>query len=224
MSAEYATVSIRSVCKSYVEGDSRRSVLNNVSTEFRPGAMHAVAGRSGSGKSTLLNLIAGLDLPDSGTVHVAGSQVNVIDERHRTLLRRRHIGIVFQFFNLIPSLTAAENVMIPLELNGFDDCRERANQVISQVGLGDRGDSYPSRLSGGEQQRVAIARAIAHEPAVILADEPTGNLDEHSARTVVEALAQARGRSTVIVVTHDMELARQCDCKWQLRSGALTAI
>ena len=214
-------VLIRALSKSYLEGSHNHVVLNNVNAEFETGLMHAVTGRSGSGKSTLLNLIAGIDLPDSGTVSIAGRNVSGLNERQRTLLRRQKIGIVFQFFNLIESLTVAENVMLPLELNGEPDRTLRTNEALDHVGLGNLSQRFPAGLSGGEQQRVAIARAIVHKPSLILADEPTGNLDDESAQQVISTLNESRGESTVIVVTHSMELAARCDRQWELRSGQI---
>ncbi len=214
-------VVISALCKSYLEGDHNHVVLNDVNAEFDAGLMHAVTGRSGSGKSTLLNLIAGIDLPDSGTVSIAGHNVSGLNERQRTLLRRQKIGIVFQFFNLIESLTVAENVMLPLELNGEPDRTHRTNEVLDRVGLGHLSQRFPAGLSGGEQQRVAIARAIVHKPSLILADEPTGNLDDDSAQQVISTLDESRGESTVIVVTHSMELAERCDQQCVLQSGQI---
>ena len=215
------SILIQGLSKTYLEGAHQRQVLNNVSAEFEVGKVHAVVGRSGSGKSTLLNLIAGIDLPDAGLIQVAGLNITDFDERQRTLLRRQHIGIIFQFFNLITSLTVAENVRLPLELNGQSNSAQRARQALDRVGLGDRSDSFPMVLSGGEQQRVAIARAIVHQPSIILADEPTGNLDDTAAAEVFLALTNTRGGSTVIIVTHSMELAKQCDYQWHLHSGQL---
>ena len=215
------SILIQGLSKTYLEGAHQRQVLNNVSAEFEVGKVHAVVGRSGSGKSTLLNLIAGIDLPDAGVIQVAGLNITDFDERRRTLLRRQHIGIIFQFFNLITSLTVAENVRLPLELNGQSNSAQRARQALDRVGLGDRSDSFPMVLSGGEQQRVAIARAIVHQPSIILADEPTGNLDDTAAAEVFLALTNTRGGSTVIIVTHSMELAKQCDYQWHLHSGQL---
>ncbi len=214
-------VLIHALSKSYLEGDHNHVVLNGVNAEFETGLMHAVTGRSGSGKSTLLNLIAGIDLPDSGTVSIAGHNVSGLNERQRTLLRRQKIGIVFQFFNLIESLTVAENVMLPLELNGEPDRTQRTNEALDRVGLGNLSQRFPAGLSGGEQQRVAIARAIVHKPSLILADEPTGNLDDDSAQQVISILDESRGESTVIVVTHSIELAERCDRQWELRSGQM---
>ena len=215
------SILIQGLSKTYLEGAHQRQVLNNVNAEFEVGKVHAVVGRSGSGKSTLLNLVAGIDLPDAGLIQVAGLNITDFDERQRTLLRRQHIGIIFQFFNLITSLTVAENVRLPLELNGQSNSAQRARQALDRVGLGDRSDSFPLVLSGGEQQRVAIARAIVHQPSIILADEPTGNLDDTAAAQVFLTLTNTRGGSTVIIVTHSMELAKQCDYQWHLHSGQL---
>ncbi len=222
MTVESDAVSIRKLNKSYLEGGHERKVLNDINADFESGLMHAIVGPSGSGKSTLLNLIAGIDLPDDGTITVAGRKITELSEKQRTLLRRRHIGIVFQFFNLVNSLSVAENVMLPLELNNISDQSKRTNEALDRVGLQSRGASFPSVLSGGEQQRVAIARAVAHQPSVILADEPTGNLDEHAANQAFTTLAQARGQSTVIIVTHSTELAKRCNRQWQLRAGQLS--
>ena len=216
-------VSIRNLIKSYLEGDSKRTVLCGLDADFESGAFHAVVGRSGSGKSTLLNLIAGIDLPDDGVIRFAGQEINRIDEQSRTLLRRRHIGFIFQFFNLIPSLTVAENVMLPLELNNIGNRQSRVKSILEQVELDGRMSSYPDTLSGGEQQRVAIARAMVHEPALILADEPTGNLDDATADQVLKALAGMTGKRTLILVTHSREAARMSDYRWSLRAGEFQA-
>lgn len=196
-------------------------VLSELRAEFRAGAIHAVIGRSGSGKSTLLNLIAGIDLPDRGTVRVADCAINEVNERERTLFRRRNVGIVFQFFNLIPSLTVEENVMLPLELNNIGYRNERVREILSKIGMQERLKSYPDSLSGGEQQRVAVARAVIHEPKVILADEPTGNLDEQAAEQVLKSLSRVKERSTVILVTHSRDIADHADFRWRLRAGNL---
>ena len=221
MAGDSYAVSIRGLFKSYSEGGRKRPVLKDVNADLQCGAMHAIIGRSGSGKSTLLNLIAGIDVPDEGEIEAAGCKMTGLDERRRTLLRRKNIGIVFQFFNLIPSLTVSENIMLPLELNNESDRADRVREAVENIGLSDRCHSYPSALSGGEQQRVAIARAVVHQPRLILADEPTGNLDERAARKVVATLAEAKRQCTVVVVTHSMELAEHCDCKWLLRSGTI---
>ena len=182
-------------------------------------------GRSGSGKSTLLNLIAGIDRPTAGTVTVNGTDLTALDEQARTLFRRRHIGFVFQFFNLIPLLTVEENVLLPLDLNARarSDGVARVRELLERVGLGGRGASYPERLSGGEQQRVAIARALVHEPAVVIADEPTGNLDAETAAGVLElfdTLAR-EARRTVLMATHSREVIGVADRIFAMERGGL---
>jgi len=191
----------------------------------RPGERVAIMGRSGSGKSTLLNLISGIDRADSGEIEVGGRLVTAMKEPERTIFRRGHLGFVYQFFNLIPTLDVEENVRLALELNGVRgaEARRRSAAMLAQVGLGDRLRSAVDRLSGGEQQRVAIARALVHEPSVVLADEPTGNLDEHTASQVLRALlglARSRG-ATLLVVTHDPWVARNADRVLELHAGQL---
>jgi len=213
------------VSKAYHEGDSERVVLSDVSVAIEPGQIAVVVGRSGSGKSTLLNLIAGIDRPTSGRVVVDGTDLTALDEDARTRFRRRRIGFVFQFFNLIPLLTVEENLRLPLELNGMADAAglARARGLLERVGLGDRGASLPDRLSGGEQQRVAIARALIHEPALILADEPTGTLDAETAAAVLallDGLAREAGK-TVVMVTHSREVVGVADSIFDLQRGRL---
>jgi putative ABC transport system ATP-binding protein len=187
------------------------------------GEFLAVTGPSGSGKSTLLGLVAGLDAPTSGTVLIDGVDITALDEDRLARLRGAKIGFVFQFFHLIPSLTALENVRVPLELAGAADPGRRATTLLDEVGLADRGHHYPSQLSGGEQQRVAIARALANDPPVLLADEPTGNLDSVTGRHIIDLLAAVNRtrRATVILVTHDAELAARADSKIALRDGRI---
>ena len=208
-------VELERVSKTYREGDRERSVLHEVSIAIAPGEIAVLVGRSGSGKSTLLNLIAGIDRPTAGRVLVDGTDLTSLDEDARTRFRRRHIGFVFQFFNLIPVLTVEENLLLPLELNGLADAAgvARARKLLDRVGLGGRGASLPDRLSGGEQQRVAIARALVHEPALILADEPTGTLDAETATSVLDlldGLAREAGK-TVVMVTHSREVVGVAD-------------
>jgi putative ABC transport system ATP-binding protein len=218
-------VELRQVTKSYREGDVERAVLRGVSLTIASGEIVVLVGRSGSGKSTLLNVIAGIDPPTAGTVAVNGTDLTALDEHARTLFRRRHIGFVFQFFNLIPLLTVEENVLLPLDLNGRADAGgvARARALLERVGLGGRGASFPERLSGGEQQRVAIARALVHDPVLILADEPTGNLDADTAAGVLDlldTLAREAGR-TVVMATHSREVIGVADRILAIQRGLL---
>jgi len=200
-------------------------VLDGADAQVRRGETVAVTGRSGSGKSTLLNLISGIDRADRGTVEFDGRDVTAMGEPARTLFRRAHIGFVYQFFNLIPTLDVEENVRLVLELNGArgPQARERSLAALADVDLRERAHSAVDQLSGGEQQRVAIARALVHRPGLLLADEPTGNLDEQTAAEVLPlllALARARG-TTVVIVTHDLALSRLADRVLELREGRL---
>ena len=220
-------VSIRNLCRSYQEGDQLHTVLNHLSGDFYRGESIALRGRSGSGKSTLLNLISGIDAPDEGHVEIAGSVITTMSERDRTLFRRRHIGFVYQFFNLVPTLTVEDNVKLVLELNKIPapEATQRVNDLLTAVDLFDRKLSYPDVLSGGEQQRVAIARALAHRPCLLLADEPTGNLDDATALGVLELLhklVQEVG-GTMIIATHSIEVAAFCDRMLELHDGVLVA-
>ena len=213
--------------RTYVEGERTRAVLQDIRFTVDRGECVALLGRSGSGKSTLLNLIAGIDRPDSGEVSVAQTRLTQLSERERTLFRRRHIGFVYQSYNLIPTLSVEENLLLPLELNAWKPARARAavQQLLDEVGLADRGASFPDRLSGGEQQRVAIARALVHEPALVLADEPTGTLDAETGRSVLELfsrLLRSRGK-TLLVVTHSLEVTRFADRVLTLEDGQLHA-
>jgi len=213
--------------KSYYEGDVRRVVLQNAHAEFQPGEITAILGKSGSGKSTLLNLISGIDAPDSGQVWVDGENLTALSEHDRTLFRRARIGFVFQFFNLIPTLTVGENVSLPLELNRVSrpQADQRAQEVLEAVGLLERWKTFPEKLSGGEQQRVALARALVHDPFLILADEPTGNLDEETGAQVMSLLARlAREQNrTLLIVTHSREAASHADRILRLSHGQLVA-
>lgn len=200
-------------------------VLESVDAELQRGELVVLLGKSGSGKSTLLNLLAGIDQPDSGTVEIFGTDLTTLNEEHRTLFRRDHVGFVFQFFNLLPTLTVAENLLLPLELKGTVDAqsRERALDLLQEVGLADRADAFPDRLSGGEQQRVAVARALAHDPYLVLADEPTGNLDRETSHEVLELLDRLTRRAgkTMIMVTHSHEVVGLADRIVSIRSGRL---
>ena len=218
---------IRQLCRSFTEGTGVHRVLDGADAGILRGEVVAIVGRSGSGKSTLLNLVSGIDRADSGEVAIGERIVTAMQEPERTLFRRAHVGFVYQFFNLIPTLDVEENVRLPLELNGIRGAAARARSaaILAQVGLGDRLRSAVDRLSGGEQQRVAIARALVHQPAVLLADEPTGNLDEETASQVLRvllSLSRSRG-TTLVVVTHDPWLARSADRVLALREGKLVA-
>ena len=218
-------IRLEHLAKSYMEGQHERCVLCDLSATFAEGEFVAILGKSGSGKSTLLNVISGIDGADSGSVWLGGQNLTALDDRQRTLFRRHKIGFVFQFFNLIPTLTVWENVVLPLELNGLtapDDIR-RAEGLLEAVELLDRRKTFPDRLSGGEQQRVAIARALVHDPMLVLADEPTGNLDEETGRRVMQLLDRLTRQSgkTIFLVTHSHDAAAYADRTLHLREGKL---
>ncbi|HSK19148.1 MAG TPA: ABC transporter ATP-binding protein [Longimicrobiales bacterium] len=217
-------VRLRGVTRAYADGATRHRVLTGIDLDVEPGEMVALLGPSGSGKSTLLNIIAGLDAPDDGTVEVGGQDLGRMTERGRTLLRRQEIGFVFQFFNLIPTLTALENVLLPLELTGRKD-GAAARALLERVGLADRARAFPEELSGGEQQRVAIARALAHEPKLLLADEPTGNLDSATGARVLDlltGLVSERG-TAMVIATHSREVVERADRVLTLHDGAIVS-
>ena len=199
------------------------SILHDLSLDLCRGDSLAIVGSSGSGKSTLLGLLAGLDLPSSGSIHLAGQDLSQLDEDQRARLRAEQVGFVFQSFQLLDSLNALENVMLPLELEGHADARQRARALLERVGLGHRLSHYPRQLSGGEQQRVAIARAFVAEPAVLFADDPTGNLDSHTGERICDLLFELnreRG-ATLVLVTHDARLAQRCNRQIRLEAGQL---
>ena len=220
-------VRIRDLSRSFQEGGREHSVLHDLSVDFASGETVALRGRSGSGKSTLLNLISGIDAPDAGEVEVAGLNITMMSERDRTLFRREHIGFVYQAFNLVPTLTVSDNIRLVLELNKVPQAEsdDRIDYLLDAVELSDRATSYPDVLSGGEQQRVAIARALAHNPSLLLADEPTGNLDDKTAAGVLQLLDKLVQYSggTMIIATHSAAVASRCDRILELHDGVLTS-
>jgi putative ABC transport system ATP-binding protein len=216
---------LENLSKSFLEGDTSRHVLQDASASFERGEITAIIGKSGSGKSTLLNLISGIDLADGGRIFLDDVELTALSERDRTLFRRQNIGFVFQFFNLIPTLNVIENVVLPLELMGLSpkSARPAAEGLLDAVGLLDRCKTYPDRLSGGEQQRVAIARALVHDPLLVLADEPTGNLDEDTSRQILELLDRLTRKAgkNMLMVTHNQDAADIADRIFCLREGKL---
>lgn len=218
-------IDIVQLSKNYHEGAASHQVLDSVNLKVPQGEFLVLLGASGSGKSTLLNLLSGIDKADSGAIWINGKNLPELDENQRTLFRREHIGFIFQFFNLLPTLSALENVSLPLELAGIQQqlAEAKASELLESVGLADRGESLPDQLSGGEQQRVAIARALVHDPLLVLADEPTGNLDEETGVQVMdllESLTRSRGKN-LIMATHSLENAKRADRVFQLSDGQL---
>jgi putative ABC transport system ATP-binding protein len=214
---------VERLTKTYPTAGGPLTVLHEVSFELAAGASVAIVGPSGSGKTTLLGLCAGLDRPSSGEVSVAGESIGAMDEDARALVRNAHVGFVFQNFQLIPTLTALENVLVPVELAGDSSREAEARALLARVGLGERCDHYPVQLSGGEQQRVALARAFMNRPKILFCDEPTGNLDADTAALMVELifnLNRERG-TTLVLVTHDLELAKKCARVIRLKGGAV---
>ncbi len=221
-------ISIRNLHKRYAEGHAQRAIFTGLNLDIKRGQWVALLGQSGSGKSTLLNLLGGIDLPDAGEIQIAGQTITTLREVERTRFRRRQIGFVFQFFNLIPTLTVTENLLLPLELNGLatpEQC-EWALELLDNVGLGDRRDSFPERLSGGEQQRLAIARSVVHRPLLLLADEPTGNLDAVTGGRILELLLtlHQQAGTTIVMVTHSQEVAARADRRLRLDCGQIREI
>jgi putative ABC transport system ATP-binding protein len=214
-------IQLRGVSKTVDSGGHPLTILHPLDYSIASGEFVAIVGPSGSGKSTLLGLLAGLDAPTSGAIVIDGVDITQLGEDALAALRGQKIGFVFQFFHLVPSLTAIENVQVPMEIAGRRDAFARAKELIDEVGLADRAHHYPSQLSGGEQQRVAIARALANDPAIVLADEPTGNLDSTTGRHIMEMLLEVRRtrRSTMVLVTHDADLAALADSRLVLRDG-----
>lgn len=219
---------VYNLIKTYLEGSEERTVLKGLTFEIKKGELVVLLGRSGSGKSTLLNLISGMDSPTSGSIRFENTELTDLSETERTLFRRHAIGIIFQSFNLIPTLNVEENILLPLELGGKLDTEmgQRALSILEEVGLADRAGSFPDLLSGGEQQRVAIARALAHDPLLILADEPTGNLDFRTAGLVMDILERIvhdKDR-TMLIATHDRDIIGLADRVFSLQEGQLKEI
>jgi putative ABC transport system ATP-binding protein len=218
-------VQLQHLTKTYTEGKSSRTILSNINVTFDTGDFVLLLGQSGSGKSTLLNLVSGLDAPDQGEVLVNGVTINRLSDSQRTRFRREHIGFIFQFFNLIPTLTVFENITLPIQLNGglTKPKAEHVQNLLARVDLTHRQHAFPDRLSGGEQQRVAILRAIAHNPTLLLADEPTGNLDEDTGRTIIELLLELtrQANKTLIMATHNPEIIPLADKVYRIKHGEL---
>jgi putative ABC transport system ATP-binding protein len=213
---------IENLSKDYVQGDRQVHVLKGLQLEIQEGESVAIVGPSGSGKSTLLGLLAGLDLPTQGTLKIKGQDLSLLNQSNLAIFRSQNIGIVFQQFHLLPNLTALENVMLPLQIQRTSLSAEKeARHLLNEVGLAHRLDHFPSEMSGGENQRVAIARALVTKPAIVLADEPSGNLDESTSDSVMNLLFDlvAKHKSTLLLVTHNLELAKRCDRSLMLRGG-----
>jgi putative ABC transport system ATP-binding protein len=218
-----AALSATQISKIVDGPDGRLTILDGVGLNVGRGDSLAIVGASGSGKTTLLGLLAGLDRPTAGSITLAGVRLDLLDEEARARLRRRRVGFVFQSFHLLPALNAEENVMLPLELDGRDDARERAAEALARVGLGARRHHYPAQLSGGEQQRVALARAFVHGPEILFADEPTGNLDQRTGSGVGDLLfaLNREHATTLVLVTHDANLAARCARSLHLHEGRI---
>jgi putative ABC transport system ATP-binding protein len=221
----FAMLRVEGLAKHYLSGDRRQTIFEDLSLHLAPAEVVALIGASGSGKTTLLNLLSGIDAPDSGRVLLEGDDIHAQGEPAITLLRRNKLGFVFQFFNLIPTLTVAENIALPMELTGFAaaDIEQRVKNLLAQIGLPGTGRRYPETLSGGEQQRTAIARAVAHHPRLLLADEPTGNLDEDTGRSIIRLIHDIarEEKTTMLIVTHSAEVARMADRVVTLQHGRL---
>ncbi len=218
-------LNLKNLTRTFKSGDKQLTVVNDVSFAIESGTSCAIIGPSGSGKTTLLGLAAGLDRPNSGSVILNGIELNNLNEDERAEVRNKHVGFVFQTFQLVPTLTALENVMVPLELRGeaTSDVRERALNLLEEVGLGERSHHYPTQLSGGEQQRVAVARAFINQPKILFADEPTGNLDTETGTHIEDLIFDLNEKegTTLVLVTHDPELAEKCDRVIRIKNGII---
>ncbi len=223
MPADAPLVRLINLSKFYGEGSRKRTVLDHLHSQFPQSDTIVIRGPSGSGKTTLLNLIAGIDKPSEGSVEIAGSPITALSDRERTLFRRDHIGFVFQFFNLIPTLTVLENVLLPADLMGQSGKRSQALELLARVGLEDRKQEFPELLSGGEQQRVAVARSLMNDPLLLLADEPTGNLDRENGEIVLELLTSLTQQlnKSLIIATHSRSVAKHADRCYQIEMGRL---
>lgn len=206
--------------------DSTLTILKDINISIESGESLAIVGTSGSGKSTLLGLLAGLDVPSSGKVTLANEEISALGEDERALIRSKHVGFVFQSFQLLPNLTALENVMLPLEVLGMSDAQAKAKTMLTEVGLGERVQHYPKQLSGGEQQRVALARAFVTQPSILFADEPTGNLDSRTGEHIVNLLfdLNKQNNTTLILVTHDLNLAQRCQRTIHIEAGTIVEV
>ncbi|MHA1910364.1 MAG: ABC transporter ATP-binding protein [Candidatus Kariarchaeaceae archaeon] len=219
---EEINIQLSEVSKIYDMGEVKVNALSKITLQIPKGQFIAILGPSGSGKTTLLNLLGAIDVPSEGRIEVVGKELNNLNRKKLTKIRRNHVGFIFQFFNLLPSLTARENVEYALQIKGLNNTKKRAMEVLAQVGLVERADHFPGELSGGEQQRVAIARALAKAPEIILADEPTGELDYETGITILELLTSlSKKGQTVILVTHNSEIAKIADRVIRLRSGSI---
>lgn len=217
-------LNVSSLKKSYSSGSGSLTVLDDISFSIEEGETFAIVGPSGSGKTTLLGLSAGLDRPDSGTIELCGVEISTLNEDERALLRNKKVGFIFQDFQLLPTLTAQENVAVPLELQGAKNASVKAEILLDKVGLADRMHHYPSQLSGGEQQRVALARAFSNTPSILFADEPTGELDEATGQKIIQLLfdLNKEAGTTLVIITHDMELARKTQRILRLKGGKIS--
>ena len=219
-------LSVKNLTKTYHSADRDLTVLDHVSFDIQAGSSFSIVGPSGSGKTTLLGLCAGLDRASSGSVILNGVSLDTLNEDERAAVRSQHVGFIFQNFQLIPTLTAIENVMVPLELRGAKNIAKQARELLGKVGLADRAHHYPTQLSGGEQQRISLARAFSNQPAILFADEPTGNLDEETSETVEQLLfnLNREAGTTLVMVTHDLELAKKTQEVLQLRGGKVVSL